>query len=102
MLPSQIAQMMFTSKAHAICIYQGQELGIKNPADLTWDEMCALDAKSRIQLESGVSEEEVRPLSRANARIPIPIEEYSKQQKDRNSPLNYYRFYIKAWKNSSR
>lgn len=98
MLGRQIAHMMFTSKAQAICLYQGQELGLKNPADLTIDEMRGLDVQSAIQLDQGASEVEVRPKSRANARIPIPVEEYEIQGKDRNSSLNWFKFYIQAWK----
>ena len=98
MLGRQIAQTMFTSKAHAICLYQGQELGLKNPDDLTIDEMRALDVQSATKLDSGVPEAKIRPISRANARIPIPVEEYNTQSKDRNSSLNWFKFYIQAWK----
>ncbi len=98
MLGRQVAHIMFTSKADAICIYQGQELGLKNPKDLTIDEIEALDIQSALQLKMGASEDEVRPGSRANARIPIPIGEYDIQMQDRNSSLNWFKFYIQAWK----
>ena len=100
MLGRQVGHIMFSSKANAICLYQGQELGLKNPDDLTLDEMKSLDVQSAIHLDEGASEAEVRPTSRANARIPLPIEEYDKQLKDRNSSLNWYKFYIENWKKS--
>ena len=98
MLGRQVAHIMFTSKADAICIYQGQELGLKNPKDLTIDEIKALDIQSALQLKMGASEDEVRSRSRANARTPIPIGEYDMQMQDRNSSLNWFKFYIQAWK----
>lgn len=98
MTGKEIARLMFTSKAKAICIYQGQELGLKNPRDLTRDQMMALDAQSRIKLESGVPEEEVRKTSRANARVPLPLEEYDMQNRNKESTLNVYKDYISAWK----
>lgn len=99
MLGRQIAHMMFTSKADAVCIYQGQELGLKNPVDLTVDEMRALDIQSAMKLNDvDANVEAIQALSRANARIPLPVEEYYKQSQDRNSCLNWYKFYIQAWK----
>jgi glycosidase len=98
MTGKEIARLMFTSKAKAICIYQGQELGLKNPRDLTRDRMIALDAQSKIKLESGVPEEEVRKTSRANARVPLPLEEYDMQNRNKESTLNVYKDYISSWK----
>lgn len=95
MLPRQIAQFMFTSRANCIVLYQGQELGLKNP-ELTMAQICKLDAQSRMQI-GFVPEQEIKQKSRAYARTPLPIKEYDIQERDRNSALNWYKFYIRAW-----
>lgn len=96
MLPRQIFHMMFTSKAQVLVFYQGQELGLVNPK-LSWTEIRDLDMQARRQLIAGVPEEEVLKTTRAYARVPLPIEEYDKQEKDRDSAYNWFKFYNKAW-----
>ena len=50
-----------------------------------------------MQLIAGVPEKEVLKTTRAYARVPLPIEEYDRQEKDRDSAYNWFKFYNKAW-----
>lgn len=81
-------------------MYQGQELGLKNPRpeNLSLEEMCELDVQTALKLEAGEDPEEVRRLSRANARVPLPLEEYAIQEKNSGSSLNIYKKAIQEWK----
>ncbi len=98
MLPRQIAQMMFKPEVEAICIYQGQELGLKNPRNLTADYACVLDAQTAIHIQNGANEEEELKKSRANARMPLPLWEYAIQKKNKGSSYNDYKSCIENWK----
>ena len=64
----EIMKCMFTSKARAICLYQGQELGLENPDNIT------------------------------NSRAPIPLDEYTRQEKDSTSNLASTVALIQKWK----
>ena len=99
--PADIARAMFTSQAEAICLYQGQELGLENPK-LDVDEMKRLDAQSAMRLAAGEDVETVMATSRANARVPIPEKEYDRQFLVPDSPLEIYEQYIYSWKKGSR
>ncbi len=100
MTPLQISHMMFAKSITAVCMYQGQELGLKNPRpeNLSLEEMCELDVQTALKLEAGEDPEEVRRLSRANARVPLPLEEYAIQEKNSGSSLNIYKKAIQEWK----
>ena len=97
---SKILRMMFESSADAICLYQGQELGLKNPGkdELPDEQMLALDAQTAMRVRCGSNPDDERPFSRANARIPIPTDQYDIQRKGVNSCLNRAMSYIDAWK----
>lgn len=84
----------------AFCLYQGQELGLVNPSkeELSDEEMLALDAKTAMQAKRGESLEELRKTSRANGRIPLPMDEYDKQLQNPESCLRRMRDTIKRWK----
>ena len=72
-----------------IVVYQGQELGLQNPSkdELTDEMMLALDAQAKRRFEAGESLDDLRPTSRANARVKIPMDEYERQEKDDSSCL---------------
>lgn len=72
-----------------IVVYQGQELGLENPskAELSDKMMIALDAQAKRRFEAGESLDDLRPTSRANARVKIPMDEYERQEKDNSSCL---------------
>ncbi len=91
---------LFGSGAEGVCLYQGQELGLINPSkkDLPNKKMLELDAWSKMRAEKGEPLDDIRPKSRANARIPLPLEEYRRQLYDPNSILNYTKTWIDRWK----
>ena len=90
---------IFQANPSAVCLYQGQELGLSNPTpdQLTYADMVSLDAETAMKVCSGVSLESLRPTSRANARIPLSLDEYEKQEKDPKSCLNLTKLKIKRW-----
>lgn len=100
-LPQDIIQGMFRSRAQAICLYQGQELGLKNPTRLQMsdDLMLYLDAMTAMRHQSGESLEDLRPHSRANARMPLPLDLYESQMASPQSVFCFTRDTIKKWKN---
>lgn len=67
--PLEILTCMFESEAQAICLYQGQELGLGN--------------------------------SCADAQIPIPLDEYDRQESDPDSVLKNAKALIEKWKKHS-
>ena len=97
--PLEILSCMFTSKARAICLYQGQELGLENPKDLTTQEILYLDSKAELQYAlNQASAETLRQTSCANVRVPLPLDEYARQETDPNSILANTIAYIQKWK----
>ena len=94
-------ELIFVSKAHAVCLYQGQELGLKNPSEkeLSLVDILNLDARAALQFEHcEVTAESLRLDTRANTRLPLPLDEYARQELDRKSVLNHTKDLIKAWK----
>ena len=97
----EVMDLMFTPKVQAICLYQGQELGLKNPSEkeLSLVDILNLDARAAMQFEYyDISAEELRRNTRANTRLPIPLDEYARQELDQTSVLNYAKSVIRAWK----
>ena len=93
--------IMFGSNAHAVCIYQGQELGLKNPSEkeLSLVDMLNLDARAAMRFEHcEVGAEDLRKDSWANTRLPLPLDEYAHQEEDATSVLNYAKHAISTWK----
>lgn len=76
-LYSEMLEMMFDSDAEGICIYQGQEFGLRNPTkeELPDELILELDAQTAMQYASGESLDDLRPLSRANARVPLSLDD---------------------------
>lgn len=98
--PADAIWYMFNSNAQGICLYQGQELGLNNPSkeDLSDDMMMKLDAQTAMRYVQGEDLDELRPLSRANARVPLPLEEYKEQMAN---PCSYYHLtkeWIRRWR----
>lgn len=91
---------LFNSRAEGICLFQGQELGLHNPssAELSDKAMLELDAQAEMLYLAGGDLNEIRKTSRANARVPIPMEEYIRQENDIDSVLNFTKSQIENWR----
>ena len=97
----KILEFMFNSGVQTICLYQGQELGLKNPDNLSIHEILSLDSRKELEHERiKISNETLRRESCANARVPIPLDEYTKQEADPESVLKIAKSLIDKWKNS--
>ncbi|MBQ3441561.1 hypothetical protein IJG27_04645 [Candidatus Saccharibacteria bacterium] len=98
--PEDMIWEMFNSKAEAICLYQGQELCLRNPTkeELPATKMLDLDAMSAMRAKKGENIADIRKSSRANARVPIPMDEYSRQENAPESYLNLTKLWIRRWK----
>ena len=86
---------LFWCDAQNVCIYQGQELGLKNP-ELTDEQILALDAQTAMQHAAGVPINKLT--TRANARVPFPEDELKRQQEDKNSFLKHFEAEARLWK----
>lgn len=82
----------------AICLYQGQELGLKNPNKKALPDqmLLELDAQTAMRFERGESLNKLRHGSRANTRVPIPLERY--ESKHSITWLSRLVRVLKAWK----
>ena len=93
---------MFSAPVDNVCLYQGQELGLKNPTkhQLTDEKMLLLDAETATRFKYGEKLDDLRLGSRANARMPFSIylPEYDRQENDPRSCLNELKEVIKKWK----
>lgn len=100
--PEQELELLFSSGANGICIYQGQELGLTNPTprELPDCQLLALDAQTSMRHHRGESLRNLRPLSRANARVPLSMDECMRQLTMPESYFNLTRGWIRRWKNS--
>lgn len=98
--PQDMILEMFNSKAEAICLYQGQELCLRNPTkeELPATKMLDLDAMSAMRAKKGENIADIRKNSRANARVPIPMDEYSRQGWDLGSYLILTKLWVMRWK----
>ncbi len=91
-------ELLFNSGATNVCLYQGQELGLKNP-ELSREQMLDLDAQAAMQLAAGKSFESLKDISRANARFPLPEGEYEKQRDSSElTPFKKMQAAIEIWK----
>lgn len=97
---AEMINYLFDSGANAICLYQGQELGLDNPTEeeLKNSKMIELDAMTKMQFDMGEDIADLRPISRANARVPLPLEEYDRQEKCNYSPFIQYKEKMWKWK----
>ncbi len=96
----KVLEEMFSSGAKAICLYQGQELGLENPSsdELPFSKLLDLDVRTAMQFEAGASMESLREVSRGNARVPLPLSEYARQLEDKTSTLSRAKELIREWK----
>lgn len=95
----QILKTMFSSNANAICLYQGQELGLENPEDISIQDILRLDSRKELRHEnSSISNETLRRESCANSRVPLPLNEYAIQESDPGSTLGHTMVFIQKWK----
>jgi glycosidase len=97
--PKKILEFMFNSDANAICLYQGQELGLKNPKNLSISDIFNLDSKTEFQhIKNKASIESLMQGSCANARVPIPLDEYAFQESNPESVLANAIALVQKWK----
>lgn len=97
--PVHILKTMFNSKANAICLYQGQELGLKNPENLSIQDIFRLDSRKELRHEtSSISNETLKRESCANSRVPLPLSEYAAQEADPGSVLGHTMALVQKWK----
>lgn len=98
----EVLELMFGSpEVGAVCLYQGQELGLENPTknSLSFQDAIRLDARMALYAEkTAASPESLRQNSWANNRIPIPLDEYARQEQDEASTLKTAIELIHAWK----
>ena len=101
--PEGMIWSMFNSDAEGICLYQGQELGLNNPTkeQLPDARLLELDAQTAMRYIKGESLDVLRPLSRANARVHLPMKEYAKQEQNPSSYLNLTKDWIHRWRDKS-
>ncbi|MBR3172552.1 hypothetical protein IKF21_01375 [Candidatus Saccharibacteria bacterium] len=101
--PADAIWYLFNSGAEGICLYQGQELGLDNPTKkkLSNDDLLKLDAQTSMRYIKGEDLDALRPTSRANARIPLPLHEYVKQQANPSSYYNLTKDWIMRWRHGS-
>lgn len=109
--PEWWLKCMLDPMVEGVCIYQGQELGLKNPTkdQLSNQQMLRLDAQTEMLFRKELARfdapeaeqilDSLRASSRANARVPFKVylEEYAKQEKDQNSCLNWLKITIQEW-----
>ena len=92
-------EFMFDTGAQAVCLYQGQELSLKNPSEeeMPDDLMLGLDAQTAMRHSAGESLKDLRPLSRANARIPLSSKELRRYH-TMDYALEWTRDWIHYWR----
>ena len=98
---SGMATAMLThDDPEGICVFQGQELGLRNPnaKELPDKMMLELDAQTKMRYEKGVSLTVLRHASRANARVPIPLDKYTSD----NRRLKRFSKVLKDWKDGKK
>lgn len=97
-----LEQILARPSVQAICLYQGQELGLKNPTQFQLPDelMMQLDTQTAMRFIAGEPLPSLRKTSRANARLPLNLQKYEIQDSDPVSVLNFYRRELKAWKNT--
>ena len=90
MEPTTALFHLFNSQANAVCLYQGQELGLSNP-HLSQEEACRLDVWTATRIARGESFKTLKNSTRANARTYYPVEECERQMAKSSSCWNLTR-----------
>lgn len=95
-------KMLYNFRDNAVCLYQGQELGLRNPTEqqLSNNDMLRLDVQTAMRYERGEDINLLRDDSRANARVSAKwiLAEYHQQENDKNSILNFTKLHIADWR----
>lgn len=99
--PAWMISQLFATMAKGICLYQGQELCLENPtrSQLSDEDMLRLDAQTAMRYAHGESLDALRPFSRSNARIPLPLHRYDEQIG--KSYFDFTKSAIKCWKEAN-
>ncbi len=86
-------------QVNAYCMYQGEELGLRNPssARLPNEFMLEFDATARAKYKLGESLTKIRQHSCANNMIPIPLTDYDRQKNSQYSMYNKFLREIRDW-----
>lgn len=103
--PKVLAMLEFLLPSYNPCIYQGQELGLKNPKlSDNIDDYHGVQSRQmyqRLRREGKTKAQAMRIVkksSRDNARQPIDWADYVLQDHNPDSVLNFYRKLIKLWR----
>ena len=103
--PKVLAMLEFLLPSYNPCIYQGQELGLKNPElSDNIDDYPGVQSRQmyqRLRKEGKTKAQAMRIVkknSRDNARQPIDWADYVLQDHNPDSVLNFYRKLIKLWR----
>ena len=98
--PETALWCLFNSRAQAIRLYQGQEMGLKNPShkELSDNQLLELDAITKMRFDVGEDLSLLRLRSRANARVPLNLSVYDRQMNSPSSYFNYTRELIARWR----
>ena len=103
--PKVLALLEFSLPGNYPCIYQGQELGTKNPKlSDNIDDYPGVQSRMiyRRQRKEGKTKRQamriVKQMSRDNARQPIDWAEYIMQDHNPKSILNFYRQLVHLWR----
>ncbi|MBQ6147676.1 hypothetical protein IJI70_02435 [Candidatus Saccharibacteria bacterium] len=101
-----IIRTLFKSRAKTIVLYQGQELGLLNPKlpekfSEYEDRMFIMQVEKLVKKGFPIGEamEKLKPTARENARVPLDLVEYRRQEKDPLSTLNRTKGLIRGWRN---
>ena len=91
--------LLFNSGTNNVCLFQGQEFGLRNPM-FNKETMIDLDAQAAMRLSRGEKYKDLKKISRANARFPIPEGIYELQKNaQKTSPYKKFKKAIMDWKN---
>lgn len=98
--PKESIELLFSSDAEGICLYQGQELGMLNPTplEMTTKQMLHMDAEMLMRFRNGEDPEELRKYSRANARAPMDDVDHVSEITDTGSLAYYTKTWIDKWR----
>lgn len=97
----EIVGMMTEANPRILCLYQGQEIGTRNPV-LSDDIKDYSDIQTIMQYHRGKPMETLKATSRDNARVPLNLNEYDEQETlhhwTENNPLTTVREHLSNWK----
>lgn len=89
--------LLFAPWVNTVCLFQGQELGLKNPVMEDKDYL-ELDAQTAMKVASGMNLEDLKATSRANNRVLLPSDEFKAQMANPDSVYHKFKNRILKWK----